>query len=242
MQGFIDIHTHILPGVDDGAQDMSEALRMLRTAWKNGTKAVFLTPHYRGIYKQSTPDMLKENFSWLQEMAISEFPEMQLYLGQEISYENDAPEIIYQNKVLRLNNSHYALLEFGANTLRSQMMNGVTKTIYNGFVPIIAHIERCSIVRKDLDFLNELLDAGALLQLNADSILGKNGFGIKRFCHNVLENRRAHFVASDAHDVKHRPPVLQECFLKVCKKYGVQYAASLFWDNPLAVIENGIIE
>jgi protein-tyrosine phosphatase len=83
---------------------------------------------------------------------------------------------------------------------------------------------------------------GALLQLNADSIMGQNGFGIKRFCHKLLKARQILFIASDAHDVKHRPPRLRECFLHVYKKYGKEYAAQLFYENAQAVIENRIIE
>lgn len=242
MRGFTDIHTHILPGVDDGAQDLSQALRMLRTAWKNGTRTVILTPHYRGTYKQNTPGVLKENFAWLQEMVNSELPGMQLYLGQEIAYETDAPGAMYQGNVLCMNDSQYVLLEFQTTSLRSQIVNGVVETIHSGFIPIVAHVERCDIVREEPDLPEELLHMGALLQLNADSILGKNGFGIKRFCHKLLKNEMVHFVASDAHDTEYRPPVLQECFLKVHKKYGAKYAAMLFYDNAQAVIEDRIVE
>jgi len=98
------------------------------------------------------------------------------------------------------------------------------------------------IARKELDLVDELLDMGALLQLNADSILGTNGFGIKHFCYKLLREQKVHFVASDAHDTTHRPPLLRECFLKTHKKYGAEYAAALFYDNAQAVIENRIVE
>ena len=238
MRGFTDIHTHLLPGVDDGAQSMSQTLRMLRAAWKYGTRTVVLTPHYRGKYKRNTPDMLKENFAWLQ----VELPEMQLYLGQEISYENDAPEAMHEGRVLSMNDSQYVLLEFRTNALRSQIVNGVSETIRCGFIPIVAHIERYDIARKEKDLADEVLHLGALLQLNADSILGTNGFGVKRYCKRLLKEQKVHFVASDAHDIVHRPPLLRECFLHVHKKYGQDYAARLFYENAQAVIENRIME
>ena len=85
MNGFTDIHTHLLPGVDDGAQDMSQALRLIRMARENGTRTILLTPHYRGKYKKNTPAMLKESFAWLCDMLKEELPDMQLYcfLGSE---------------------------------------------------------------------------------------------------------------------------------------------------------------
>lgn len=242
MRGFTDIHTHLLPGADDGAESMPQTLRLLRMAWDDGTRTVILTPHYRGKYKKNTPDLLRENFLWLREMAAQELPGMRLYLGQEIAYETDAPEAMHRGAVLTLNGSRYALLEFRPNALRSQLITGVSETIRCGFIPIVAHVERYEISRADQTLVDELLDMGALLQLNADSVLGSNGFAVKRFCHKLLRGGKAHFIASDAHDTTHRPPLLRECFLRVYEKYGQQYAAGLFYENAQAVIENRIIE
>lgn len=238
MRGFTDIHTHLLPGVDDGAESMSHALRLLRMAWQNGTRTLILTPHYRGKYKQNTPAMLKENFVWLQEMTAAELPGIQLYLGQEIAYENDVPEAMHQGNVLTINDSGYTLLEFRTNSLRSHIITGVSETVRCGFIPIIAHVERYDVCRADPALVEALLDLGALLQFNADSVLGERGFGVKRFCHQLLKERKVHFIASDAHDAVRRPPLLRECFLKLYKKYGAEYAEELFYGNAQAVIEN----
>jgi protein-tyrosine phosphatase len=242
MNGFIDLHTHILPGVDDGATDMSQSLKLLRMAWENGTRTVVLTPHYRGKYKSNTPEDLRHEFAWLQEMVQEELPNMRLYLGQEISYESDAPEAMHEGRVLTMNDSQYVLLEFKTNSLLSQIITGVNETINHGCIPIVAHIERYDISRKEPALVDELLDMGALLQLNADSVMGANGFGVKTFCHRLLKEEKAHFIASDAHDVKHRAPLLRDCFLRVHGKYGKEYAARLFYENALAVIENRTIE
>ena len=242
MRGFTDIHTHLLPGVDDGAQSTPQALHLLRLAWENGTRTVVLTPHYRGKFKKNTPDMLRRDFARLQEAVSAELPDMQLYLGQEIAYEIDAPEAMHQGMVLSMNGSQYALLEFRTGALRSQIINGVSETVCCGFIQIVAHIERYDIARKEAELAEELLHMGALLQLNADSVLGANGFGVKRFCHRLLKEQMVHFIASDAHDPTRRPPLLRECFLRVYKKYGLDYAARLFYENAQAVIENRIIE
>lgn len=241
MNGFTDIHTHILPGVDDGAQDMTQARRLLQMAWQNGTRTVILTPHYRGKYKKNTPQQLKEAYDWLCEVIKEELPDMHLYLGNEIYYEADAPEAMHDGRVLSLNDSQYVLLEFQTKSLRSQIINAVSETIRCGFIPIVAHVERYEISRTDPRLVEELLEIGALLQLNADSVMGTNGFGIKRFCHKLLQQEMVHFIASDSHGIKHRPPLLRECFLRVHKKYGQEYAAALFYDNAQAVIENRII-
>lgn len=241
MRGFTDIHTHLLPEVDDGAQDMSQALRLVRMAWENGTRTIILTPHYRGKYKKNTPELLKEKFNWLCDMVKTEFPDLNLYLGNEISYETDAPDAMHTGRVLTMNDSQYALLEFRTKSLRTHIISGVSETIRCGFIPIVAHVERYDISRSDPTLISELLEMGALLQFNADSVMGVNGFGVKRFCHKLLKAQQVHFIASDAHDAKNRPPLLRDCFLRVHKKYGQEYATALFYENAQAVIENRII-
>lgn len=238
MNGFTDIHTHILPGVDDGAQEMAEALGLVKLAWENGTRTLILTPHYRGIYKKNTPEQLRQRFELFCGTVSRQFPGMRLYLGHEIYYQVAVPERLAQGIVLPMCDSQYALLEFSGNSRRSQVVTGVSETTRNGFVPIIAHAERYEVFRKDRTLVNEVLEMGALIQLNADSVMGVHGFGVKRFCHELLKKEQAHFIASDAHDAKNRPPLLRKCFLYVHKKYGAEYAARVFYHNAQAVIEN----
>ena len=238
MNGFVDLHTHVLPGVDDGAKNTDEAMELVRMAFQNGTRTMFLTPHYRGVFKKNKPDHLREVFSLFCRQAEQAFPGMKLCLGNEVYFETEAPGKLLAGEILSLCDSQYALLEFRSASLRSQIITGVSETIRHGFTPIIAHIERYDIFCKDPTLVDEVLDMGALLQLNADSVLGSNGFGVKRFCHKVLKEQKIHFIASDAHDALKRPPLLRECFLKVHKKYGGEYAHSLFYDNAQAVIEN----
>lgn len=241
LNGFTDIHTHILPNVDDGAKNMQEARALVRMAWENGTRTIILTPHYRGVYKRNTPACLREEFEVFSKMIHEEFPKMKLYLGNEIFYQAEVPERLGVGRILTLADSQYALLEFQSSSLRSQVIAGVSETVRCGFTPIIAHAERYEIFRKDATLTEEVLEMGALIQLNADSVMGKQGFGVKHFCHRLLKEQQAHFIASDAHDPEKRPPLLRECFLHVHKKYGAEYAARVFYHNAQAVIENRMI-
>ncbi len=241
IKGFTDIHCHLLPEADDGAEDISQARQMLRLAWKNGTRTMILTPHYRGIYKRNTSAYLQEKFAYLAEMIEGDFPGMQLYLGNEIHYQAEIPDFLTDGMILTLAGSHYVLLEFEGSVTRSQVITGVTETSLHGFNPIIAHAERYDIFRKDPTLLEEVLELGVLIQLNASSVMGKHGSDVKRFCHKLLKAHNAHFIASDAHDRKNRPPLLRECYLRVHKKYGAEYAAQVFYHNAQAVIENRVI-
>lgn len=241
MNGFTDIHTHILPCVDDGAQDYSQARELVQMAWEDGTRNIILTPHYRGAYRKNSAAYLRAVFNEFSKLIHREFPDMNLYLGSEIYYQSEVPDRLAARRILSLADSQYVLLEFRTGSLRSHVITGVSETIRCGFAPIIAHAERYEIFRKDSTLTDEVLEMGALIQLNADSVMGEHGFGVKRFCRKLLKAQQAHFIASDAHDSEERPPLLLDCYLHICKKYGEEYAAQLFCENAQAVIENRII-
>lgn len=241
MAKFIDIHTHILPAVDDGASSFEEAVTMLKQAYADGTKAVILTPHYRGSYRENTAVALKERLGQFSEAVKPILPEIELYIGSEIYYQAEAPQMVNDGEILSMCDSQYVLLELHSAATPSHARNAVSEFIRHGYVPILAHIDRFDVFLEDYDLLDELLEMGALFQLNAEAVMGKRGFKVKRFCHRVLKTESVHFIASDAHDTKNRKPLLRDCFLYVQKRYGKYYAEKLFCENPLAVIEDRVI-
>lgn len=238
MNGFIDIHTHILPGVDDGAESMQEACRLIQMAYRDGTRALFLTPHYRSDCRGYSPRRIEEIFSQLQAAAARETPDMQLYLGTEVRFDSEVPEKLLRGEVLPLNGSRFVLLEFSRQALRTQILMGVSEILRYGYTPVIAHAERCDTFRRFPEQIAEIVHLGAYIQINADSVLGTNGFAVKRFAHRLLKERKVHFVATDAHDSQNRTPMLNKCFLRISKKYGQDYAAQVFYENARVIIEN----
>lgn len=236
MDSFIDIHTHILPGVDDGSKDVLEAIRLARLAWEDGTRVLFLTPHYRGGYKENSPAWLRESFSLYKQMLQQSLPEMELVLGSEAHYESQLPQLLENGRVLPMGDTRYVLLEFTNNALRSTILEGVSEVSRSGFTPVIAHAERYAAFRKDAALADTVLDMGALIQLNAQSVLGCHGWAVRQYCHRLLREEKAHFIASDAHDVRHRPPLLKKCFQHVCRKYTREYACRLFRENAQAIL------
>lgn len=235
-QGFVDIHTHLLPGVDDGARDLANAMKLLRMAWADGTTSVVLTPHYRGQWRKNTPELLRQRFAELSAEAKKELPELKLYLGNEAGIERELGDKVAEGRVLSINDSNYVLLEFEYNCSRIQVVEGVMAVIGSGYTPIIAHAERYDIFRNNKKLAEEVLYVGALIQLNADSVLGKCGFATKRVCHRLLKKGMVQFIASDGHDSRVRQPLLRECFDYVSKRYGQEYAWALFRDNAQALL------
>ena len=236
MEGFVDIHSHILPGVDDGAVNMEQALDMIEMAYQDGSAAMVLTPHHRGPYRDRTPEQLRAVFDELRQQTAQRCPRMELYLGSEAAWEWELPEQLCNEEVLTMGGTDYVLLEFRPSASRSRVINGVLEVLNSGFVPIIAHVELCDCFYKDPALVSELIGYGAKVQLDADSIMGRHGRRVKGFCHRMLKHGQVHFVASDAHDCTERPPLLGECFRRVCKKYGQERAAELFWANARAVL------
>lgn len=233
MEKFIDIHCHLLPGVDDGAQSMEEAAALLRMAKEDGSGTLVLTPHYRGRYRQNTPQQLQEVFCSLKAQA----PDgMELYLGCEVSYEPEISEKLTEGRVLPIAGGPYVLLELSMGVTAAQAIGAVRELADSGYIPIIAHVERYPVFGRNKALVGAVLELGALLQINADSVMGQWGFGVKRFCRWLLARHLAHFVASDSHDLQARPPKLAECYRHICEKYGEDYAAALFWANARVVL------
>lgn len=233
---FVDLHTHILPGVDDGAKDMNTAIEMLRMAWDNGTGTVVLTPHYRGRYKKTTPHELRAIFEELSNRAAKEVPGMKLILGHEAGNEHELWDKLLCERVLTLGGTSYVLLEFDEHCYRSNVLSSVLNLVNSGFLPVIAHVERYEIFRKTPSLAAEVVSMGAMLQVNAGSILGKHGLGVTLYCRKLLRKGLVSFVASDAHDLKDRTPALRACYERVRTLRGEAVARAVFAENAQRIL------
>lgn len=236
MERFVDIHTHILPGVDDGAKDVSAALTLLKAAYAQGTGALVLTPHYRNHYRGNISSKLTEIYEELCREAKVECPDLELYLGCEVGYELDISEKLADGTLLTLNGTQYVLLEFRERSFRSRIMEGVLEVLNFGYIPIIAHAERYEAFRNHPELAKEVTHLGALIQINADSIMGGCGYSVKRCCRRLMKQHCVHFIASDAHNTKDRTPDLKACYQKVKKRRGTDYANALFFENARAML------
>lgn len=241
MAGFIDIHNHSLPGVDDGAQDWEMSLQMLRMAYDDGTRQIMLTPHVKPNRHSAPKHVIQGVYARLVEKCRTELPALTLHLGAEILFSSDLLEGESRSNLPTLGDSSYVLVEFLPTASRRQLFYAVDELLAAGYTPIIAHVERYICVRKETDMVFQLADMGALIQVNADSIVGHSGLRTKWFCASLLRQELVSFVGSDAHDPKHRKPLLSQCEELVHRKYGEGYARALFLENPMKVIKNQTI-
>lgn len=212
----IDIHTHILPFVDDGSKSLSDSIKLVKTAYEQGVEAIILTPHHRSPYFESAENIKKTFDEFCDKVKELNLP-VKLFLGQEVHICSGIVDLYKQNKVLTIANTNYCLIEFDFNTYCD-----IPETVYElkkaGYIPIVAHFERYHYATLEDAF--EVKRMGGLIQVNAESVLGG-------FFKNREERRRVHtlfmeecvdFVASDSHVV--RKYDLKRAGELVKKKYG----------------------
>lgn len=239
--GFIDIHCHILPNVDDGPKNMIDAIKMIEDAYKNGTNVFVLTPHYKPRYIQNI-SLLENNFNEFSAKIKKLFPDVELFLGMEIMYHSDSCKLLKERKVLSIAKTKYVLIEFLPSVDIQYAKKALTELLYEGYKPILAHVERYQCFVNSFEEINDLIDLGVLIQVNSNSIVGKSTFKIKRFCRKILKNKMVHFIASDTHDLSSRNPSLDPCYKYIKKKYGDAFAYDLFIGNGRQILEKEIGE
>lgn len=238
MNQYIDIHSHILPGIDDGAENISMSLEMLRAAAENGITQIIATPHNKPGRHNAGPEKIASLIRELEGEMEKEGIPVRLYPGNELYYRSSLPEEIEEKRAAALANSDYVLTEFSPMDDYDYIRNGIYSLLAGGCHPILAHVERYSRVCTGTAGVEDLIELGAYIQVNAGSIMGAFGLPARLFTRKLLSRRLVHFVATDAHDMGKRPPELSECAAWIGKKYGEDYRQKLFYENPMHVIRN----
>lgn len=231
--GFVDIHSHVLPGVDDGAQNIQEALAMLRQASEEGIRELFVTPHYRQGRYRTGAAAVKERTARLQEAAEKEHISIQLYTGTEIYYRNGLEERLEKGELSVMNNTEYVLVEFSPMEEYFYIRNAAEELLGAGYRPILAHAERYRAFCSDIKKLEEIRSMGAEIQINAGSVTGAFGLGTKGFVRQILKKELADYLGTDAHGCTQRRPEMRKCAALLYKRYRKEYADGLLFGNAL---------
>lgn len=234
----IDIHCHILPGVDDGAKNIEQSLEMLKIAAKDGITDMIATPHFHYRRGHATPEEIRKNVQELNTAAKAEGIDMTIYPGNELYYTHELLDKVKAGEVLTLADSDYVLLEFSPDVEKSKIQRAVYKFLGEGYYPIIAHMERYEAFRKDRDFAYTIEEMGAYYQINAGSLMGSAGWNTKRFAKLMLEQGMVNFIATDAHDTDRRYPAYGKAAEWIRKKYGEKDLREYLCENPRMILEN----
>lgn len=234
ITGLYDIHCHIVPGVDDGPKSFQEAEAMLHLEYENGVRTVIATPHYRRGMFETEQKVIIDQFERLQKAAGS--VGIQLYLGCEYHVDNEMAGNLLKGSRPSMAGSAFVLTEFGGGVQPKEMQAAVYELLSAGWRPVIAHVERYGEVAGRRDFLRAMVQMGALIQVNAGSVLGEEGFFCRRMCARLMRENLIHFIGSDGHGIHRRKPQLASCAQYVERKYGGAAMRRLFIDNPAKII------
>ncbi len=236
MRGMWDIHCHILPEVDDGAKDMEMAKALLQKEMEDGVQNIILTPHYRK--RMFEPEMSLVYSTYEQLKQETKDWGINLYLGCEYHANMDMVEELNAGMHPTLGSSHYVLCEFSDGDRAAYITERTYHLLANGYIPVLAHIERYKALTKDFSLIDDLVERGCRMQVNAGSILGEDGFFARRFCKKLIDYDLLHFIGSDAHNLTDRTPRIGECAAYLEKKYGADYAQQILWRNPGKIMCN----
>ena len=235
----IDIHNHIIQGVDDGSKDLAMSLDMARIYLKNGINKVIATPHY--IEKDS--GSLERNTQALEtlrsELEKEEIP-LELYLGNEVYISMDVLKDIEEERVATLNGSRYVLIEFPMGEVPIYAENVIYDLLIKGYIPIIAHPERYIKIQEDPNVLLEFLKKGALAQLNLPSLEGLYGKTVQETAKVLLEHRMVQFVGTDAHTNGKRSPEVSGALALLKEIVSPREYRHLTQENAMNILEDKI--
>lgn len=242
MNEIIDIHSHIIPFVDDGAGSMEQSLRMLEIAASEGISCMIATPHQKADRRCVTPDGITKRLQILQEEAEKLKIPVKLYPGNEIFYRHGLAELLEAGKIRTMADSHYILIEFLPGEDYSYIRDALARTASFGYWPILAHVERYTNVIKDMDKAAELKeDTGCYFQVNASSVAGDQGLAVKNVVKKLLKMEMVDFAATDTHSDGNRAPRMKKCAAYLEKKLGTEAARKLLVENPGYILEDRLL-
>jgi protein-tyrosine phosphatase len=240
MPGYYDLHCHILFGVDDGPESPDDAMTMLQLEYDCGVRTVYLTPHYRRNMFEAPPELRRKHFERLKQLCAERFPDLELRLGCELYANMDMLQQIREDGCLTMDSTEFVLLEFPMYAEKRYMIERCQSLLHSGYSPIIAHAERYRAIRRDPGLLQTLADMGVYIQMNAASIIGKEGLLWKWFCKKAMERGLLHFIGSDAHDTDQRRPDLEKCAQYLEKTMGAEYRDQIMILNPQEILEGSV--
>jgi protein-tyrosine phosphatase len=230
----VDIHSHVVWGLDDGATDMEQSLAMLRAAADSGTTDIVATPHSNAEFRYEA-ELLEERMGRLA-LATGGKPRMHRGCDLHLSFDN-IDEVLERPGRYSIGGKQYLLVECPDFHVGKHTEGVLRRLMDRGIVPVVTHPERNPVLQGKLSRVEEWVELGCLVQVTALSISGGFGRTARAAAGRLLERGLVHVVASDAHDPEHRHARLDEAYGMVRSRYGEEEADILFTHNPQAIIE-----
>ncbi|MBJ6745095.1 tyrosine protein phosphatase [Streptococcus sp. 121] len=242
----IDIHSHIIFDVDDGAQTLEDTRALLEESYRQGVRTVIATSHRRRALFDTPEDKFETNFQQIKALESEIGPGFTILYGAEIYFNSDALKKLEERTIPTLGGTGYALIEFSMDTPYRDIHKALSAILQLGITPVVAHIERYHALDMDADKVKELINMGCYMQINSSSVLPPKLFGdkykfMKKRARFFLDQDLVHFVASDMHNLDRRPPYMDQAYKLIRKNYGLERAHRLFITNQELLLEDEII-
>lgn len=234
-----DLHSHYLPGVDDGSKSIESTREMLNSAQKNGVTDILFTPHY--ILDSRFTSTKEQNlviFNEIKKIAKEEY-NINIFLGNEVYCNSEMLRLYKEGKISTLNDSRYMLIEIPMYSKMNNIKSLFFELISNGIIPILAHPERYTAYYKDFEFFYELRNMGVLMQINYPSLMGTYGSKAKRMATKLLKMNLISFVGSDIHsNSEGKNEMIPKVEKKIKKLVGEQQFIEITANNFARVVRN----
>ena len=235
----IDIHSHVLPMVDDGASSVEQALRMLVQAYEDGTDEIVLTPHLAYDYGFDNPsDKIKDLYEDLKYIVNKERIPIVMHLGCEFLFSSLDTFTKYFDEITFMNDTKYLLIEFYFDVDSEDILKAIDAVMEKEYIPIIAHPERYECVKITIDVVKEGIEKGALFQMNKGSLFGDYGRTARETVFDLLDKHYIHFAGSDGHNTSSRNTYMYEAYRLIKDVYGKEYAKDIFIKNAKDMLSN----
>lgn len=225
-----DIHSHIAPGIDDGAVNMAMSLEMLRNAYQQGVRNLVCSSHSYGKFQN-----YKQRIKELNDVAIRNNINIKLHYGSEIYCDEYLVDTIIDaldhGKLPTLNNTDYVLIEFDPHATVLSIINCIVRIITKGYKVVIAHVERYNSLYDNYDLLRDMQKVGCLFQINAYSLNNETNIQIKTFARKLLKDKLVTFIGSDAHRTTHRPYMMRDGIDYIYQYCDTEYARNVCYRN-----------
>jgi protein-tyrosine phosphatase len=241
LNQWIDIHSHILPSVDDGSVNIEQTRNMLKMAYEEGIIHMIATPHYGAGCRNPDIKELQRKLKQVQEEAKKIDENFQIELGNELYYSEDIIEHLRKKMALTLANTRYVLVEFPADESFRNIRTGLHRLLIYGYLPILAHVERYEALFHNFEGIEELIKLGVYTQVNIKSLQGSVLDSRKGFCRRLLDEGYIHFIATDAHSDHNRDARMGKGVDYIYKRYGSELVNQLLVKNTKQLLENKYI-
>lgn len=232
-----DIHSHLLPGIDDGSGSMRESLEMLRIAAEEGITAVIATPHYKRGHRNAGPEKILELTGRVEEAARENGLDIRLYPGNELYYYEGIERELESGNVMPLCGGDHVLIEFSPGESWAYLRGAADRLLWRGYIPVLAHAERYECLLKEAGRVEEYRRMGGEIQINAGTVAGEAGRKAKGFVRGLLREQQVDYVGTDAHGSRGRAPRVRECLKELEKRgYGASYIRRVMRGNAERLI------